>query len=63
MSIKEIESLKPELGEDYLEKEKQSDFTLSKEIIVAIENQKPGPAALDFTGVILYTLRCNKIHS
>jgi len=40
MSIKEIESLKTDLGEDYLEKEKQSDFTLSKEIIVAIENQK-----------------------
>ncbi|HAF07551.1 MAG: hypothetical protein XD76_0253 [candidate division TA06 bacterium 32_111] len=39
-AIKEIESLKKELGEDYLEKEKIRNKNLIKEIIVAIENQK-----------------------
>jgi len=39
-SIKEIEALKNELGVDYLEKEKARQKDLTKEIIVAIENQK-----------------------
>jgi superfamily II DNA or RNA helicase len=39
-SIKEIELLKEELGENYLEKEKSRQKDLIKEIIVAIENQK-----------------------
>ena len=39
-SLKEIENLKDELGVDYLEKEKTRQKDLSKEIIVAIENQK-----------------------
>lgn len=39
-SIKEIVSLKQELGEDYLRKEKDRQKDLTKEIIVAIENQK-----------------------
>jgi len=39
-TIKEIEDLKNELGENYLEKEKQRQRHLEKEIIVAIENQK-----------------------
>lgn len=39
-SIKEIKALKEELGENYLEKEKSREKDLTKEIIVAIENQK-----------------------
>ncbi len=39
-SIKEIETLKKELGENYLDKEKERQRNLNKEIIVAIENQK-----------------------
>jgi ERCC4-related helicase/HKD family nuclease len=39
-SLKEIEALKNELGENYLEKEKARQKELNKEIIVAIENQK-----------------------
>ncbi len=39
-SLKEINILREELGEDYLEKEKASHRNLTKEIIVAIENQK-----------------------
>jgi hypothetical protein len=39
-SIKEIVYLKQELGEDYLRKEKDRQKDLTKEIIVAIENQK-----------------------
>ena len=39
-SVKEIEDLKNELGENYLEKEKLRQRRLEKEIIVAIENQK-----------------------
>jgi len=39
-SILEIISLKQELGEDYLQKEKNRQKDLSKEIIIAIENQK-----------------------
>ncbi len=39
-AIKELEQLKNELGEDYLEKEKKKIKKLKKEIIVAIENQK-----------------------
>lgn len=39
-AIKEIASLKEELGENYLEKEKLRQHDLHKEIIVAIENQK-----------------------
>lgn len=39
-SLKEIEALKKELGENYLEKEKAREKYLTKEIIVAIENQK-----------------------
>ncbi len=39
-SLKEINVLKDELGEDYLEKEKARQKDLVKEIIVAIENQK-----------------------
>ncbi|MDD3735428.1 MAG: C-terminal helicase domain-containing protein, partial [Candidatus Pacebacteria bacterium] len=39
-SIKEIEALKKELGENYLDKEKERQKNLKKEIIVAIENQK-----------------------
>ena len=39
-AIKEIKALKEELGEDYLEKEKSRQIGLTKEIIVAIENQK-----------------------
>ena len=38
-SIKEIETLKKELGEDYLQKEKSRQKDLPKEIIIAIENQ------------------------
>lgn len=37
----EITALKKELGEDYLQKEKAKQKDLSKEIIIAIENQKP----------------------
>ena len=39
-SLKEIETLKNELGADYLEKEKARQKNLSEEIIVAVENQK-----------------------
>ena len=39
-AIKGIKALKEELGEDYLEKEKLRQKDLTKEIIVAIENQK-----------------------
>ncbi len=39
-SVKEIEAIKNELGEDYLEKEKARQKDLSKEIIIAIENRK-----------------------
>ena len=39
-SVKEILSLKDELGKDYLQKEKDRQKDLSKEIIIAIENQK-----------------------
>src|SRR3972149_1026294 len=39
-SIQEISSLRNELGEDYLQKEKERQKDLSKEIIIAIENQK-----------------------
>ena len=38
-AIKEIEALKEELGEDYLEKEKSRQMDFDREIIVAIENQ------------------------
>lgn len=37
----EISSLKRELGEDYLQKEKAKQQYFRKEIIIAIENQKP----------------------
>jgi len=36
----EIDALKEELGEDYLQKEKARQKDMSKEIIIAIENQK-----------------------
>ena len=36
----EISLLKKELGEDYLIKEKARQKSLSKEIIIAVENQK-----------------------
>lgn len=39
-AIAEIIALKKELGEDYLQKEKAKQKDLSKEIIIAIENQK-----------------------
>jgi ERCC4-related helicase/HKD family nuclease len=39
-SIREIKLLKEELGENYLEQEKSRQKDLTKEIIVAIENQK-----------------------
>ena len=39
-SIDEVLSLKTELGADYLQKEKDRQKELSKEIIIAIENQK-----------------------
>lgn len=40
--ISEIEAIKKEVGgEDYLQKEKERQKDLSKEIIIAIENQKP----------------------
>src|SRR3989344_2082189 len=39
-AILEISALKGELGEDYLQKEKERQKDLSKEIIIAIENQK-----------------------
>jgi len=39
-SLEEIQNLKEELGIDYLEKEKARQKDLTKEIIVAIENQK-----------------------
>ena len=39
-SLDEISRLREELGDDYLEKEKQKYKELQKEIIVAIENQK-----------------------
>ncbi|KJR42461.1 helicase domain-containing protein [Candidatus Magnetoovum chiemensis] len=40
LGLKEIQSLKQELGEDYLLKEKVRQKNLNKEIIIAIENQK-----------------------
>ena len=39
-AVEEIIALKKELGEDYLQKEKAKQKDLSKEIIIAIENQK-----------------------
>jgi len=39
-AVAEIVALKKELGEDYLQKEKARQKDLSKEIIIAIENQK-----------------------
>lgn len=39
-AISEVISLKQELGNDYLDKEKAKQRSLSKEIIIAIENQK-----------------------
>ena len=39
-TIQEISALKDELGEDYLQKEKDKQKDLSKEIIIAIENRK-----------------------
>jgi len=39
-TIKEIENIKKELGEDYLLKEKERLKKISKEIIIAIENRK-----------------------
>ena len=39
-AVLEIKSLMSELGEDYLEKEKAKQKNLSKEVIIAIENQK-----------------------
>ncbi|MCF7894407.1 MAG: helicase [Candidatus Omnitrophica bacterium] len=39
-AISEIEKIKNDLGVDYLQKEKQRQINLSKEIIIAIENQK-----------------------
>ena len=39
-AILEISAMKDELGEDYLQKEKERQKDLSKEIIIAIENQK-----------------------
>jgi len=39
-TVKEILAFKKELGEDYLQKEKERQKNLSKEIIIAIENQK-----------------------
>ncbi len=39
-TIKEIENIKKELGEDYLMKEKERLKKISKEIIIAIENRK-----------------------
>jgi superfamily II DNA or RNA helicase/HKD family nuclease len=39
-AVTEIIALKKELGEDYLQKEKDRKRDLSKEIIIAIENQK-----------------------
>jgi hypothetical protein len=38
--VNEIAAIKDELGEDYLQKEKDRHQELSKEIIIAIENQK-----------------------
>ena len=38
-AIQEISSLRNKLGEDYLQKEKDRQKELSKEIIIAIENQ------------------------
>lgn len=39
-AVAEVIALKKELGEDYLQKEKAKQKDLSKEIIIAIENQK-----------------------
>jgi hypothetical protein len=39
-TIEEIAALKQELGEDYLQKEKDRQKDIEKEIIIAIENQK-----------------------
>ncbi len=39
-SVEEISALKKELGEDYLQKEKERQKNLAREIIIAIENQK-----------------------
>ena len=39
-TVAEVIALKKELGEDYLQKEKAKQKDLSKEIIIAIENQK-----------------------
>jgi hypothetical protein len=38
-AILEISALEKELGEDYLQREKERQKELSKEIIIAIENQ------------------------
>lgn len=39
-SLSELEDIRQRLGDDYLEKEKQRQTNLKKEIILAIENQK-----------------------
>jgi len=39
-TVEEIIALKQELGEDYLQKEKDRQKDIEKEIIIAIENQK-----------------------
>ncbi|MBI2470211.1 MAG: DEAD/DEAH box helicase family protein [Planctomycetes bacterium] len=41
-SVEEISALKKELGEDYLQKEKERQKNLAREIIIAIENQAKG---------------------
>jgi bacterioferritin (cytochrome b1) len=38
-TVNEIRTLKEELGEDYLQKEKEKQLSLHKEIIIAVENQ------------------------
>jgi len=40
MLAEEIVALEQELGEDYLQKEKDRQKDIAKEIIIAIENQK-----------------------
>ena len=39
-TVEEIIALKQELGEDYLQKEKDRQKNIEKEIIIALENQK-----------------------
>jgi len=40
IAVKELKAIQQELGEDYLQKEKERQKRITKEIIIAIENRK-----------------------